>query len=29
VRLEVHPDAMRMTLNDWLQGELARQAARR
>jgi hypothetical protein len=29
IRLEVHPDAMRMTLNDWLQGELARQAARR
>lgn len=29
VKLEVHPDAIRMTLGDWLQGELARQAAMR
>lgn len=29
VRLELHPEAMRMTLNDWLQGELARMAAAR
>jgi hypothetical protein len=29
IKLELHPDAMRMTLNDWLQGELARMAATR
>lgn len=28
-RLEVHPDAMHMTLSEWLEGELARQASQR
>ena len=27
VMLQVHPDAMRMTMGDWLQGEMARQMA--
>lgn len=27
--LQVHPDAMRMTMGDWLQGEMARQMATR
>jgi hypothetical protein len=29
VQLSVHPDAMRMTMGDWLQGEMARQMATR
>jgi hypothetical protein len=29
VTLQLHPDAMRYTLQDWLQGELARMAAQR
>jgi hypothetical protein len=29
VVLQVHPDALHMTLSDWFQGELARTAARR
>jgi hypothetical protein len=29
VTLTVHPDAMRMTMGDWLQGEMARQMATR
>lgn len=29
ITLQVHPDALHMTLRDWLEGELARQAATR